>query len=283
MHLQLRSLHRLGDASGSPRRSPELLAEVRHVVDDTSAMRTRQREVTAQLDAAAAAGRSPYSPSGSTHCADLLRWLSEAHFTLLGYVRFRPGGADVTTEDQLGVLRSTEGAGHVEIPAPIANDDALLVLTEGSEPARVYRSVYPYLVGVAALDHAGDVVGRHLFVGVFTVTAMHESVLDIPVIERRVRAVIERAGFDLDSFSGQAMLEVIQTFPRSELFSAHTDAPLHHDHRDARRGPAPQTYGCSCARTATAGSSPAWCTAARPLQHPGPAPHPGHPGARTAR
>ena len=223
MHLQL---HPSTDSATLQRVAaaiPELLAEVRHVVDDTSVMRTRQREVAAQLDAAAAAGRSPYSAERLTDCSDLLRWLSEAHFTMLGYVRFTPGGPDVIAEDRLGVLRSTEGAGHVEIPAPIATDDGVLVLTEGSEPARVYRSVHPYLVGVAALDDAGEVVGRHLFVGVFTVTAMHESVLDIPVIERRVRAVIERAGFDLDSFSGQAMLEVIQTFPRSELFSANTD------------------------------------------------------------
>ena len=282
MHLQL---HPSTDSATLQRVAaaiPELLAEVRHVVDDTSVMRTRQREVAAQLDAAAAAGRSPYSAERLTDCSDLLRWLSEAHFTMLGYVRFTPGGPDVIAEDRLGVLRSTEGAGHVEIPAPIATDDGVLVLTEGSEPARVYRSVHPYLVGVAALDDAGEVVGRHLFVGVFTVTAMHESVLDIPVIERRVRAVIERAGFDLDSFSGQAMLEVIQTFPRSELFSATQTSSTRRPppmldvnlRRDVRLFLREDTLRPVRVLPGV--------PAARPLQHPGSPPHPGHPGARTA-
>ncbi|GAA3192059.1 NAD-glutamate dehydrogenase [Rhodococcus baikonurensis] len=54
----------------------------------------------------------------------------------------------------------------------------------------------------------------------FTVVALHENVLAIPLIERRVREVIARAGVDLHSYSGQAMLEVIQSFPRTELFSS---------------------------------------------------------------
>ena len=53
-----------------------------------------------------------------------------------------------------------------------------------------------------------------------TVPALYESVLDIPLVERRVRAAIHRAGFPLESYSGQQMLEVISGLPREELFSA---------------------------------------------------------------
>ena len=78
-------------------------------------------------------------------------------------------------------------------PAAISRIGRFLVLTQGSSPATVHRSVYPYFVGVAILDDDGTIVGEHRFLGVFTVVALHENVLEIPVIERRVRDV-DRTG-----------------------------------------------------------------------------------------
>ncbi|MBJ8346759.1 NAD-glutamate dehydrogenase [Antrihabitans sp. YC2-6] len=209
---------------------PDVLADVRQVVDDTDAMRGVHRQLAEKLDSAAAAGESHYSADDLTDCANLLRWLAEGHYTVLGYSRYERNKSDrshahAVEGTQLGVLRAgVLDRTHVDIPIPPPSEDRpLLVLTQGSTPATVHRSVYPYFVGVAAFDDSGAVVGEHLFVGVFTVTALHENVLDIPVIASRVRAVIDRAGFDINSFSGQAMLEVIQSFPRTELFSSDAD------------------------------------------------------------
>jgi glutamate dehydrogenase len=49
-------------------------------------------------------------------------------------------------------------------------------------------------------------------------------VLGIPVIGRRVREVIRRAGVPFDSYSGQRMVEVLRTYPRTELFSTDVDS-----------------------------------------------------------
>jgi glutamate dehydrogenase len=124
----------------------------------------------------------------------------------------------VVPDSCLGVLRPDVGT-DFRVPVD-GGDGPLLMLTQGLVPATVHRPVYPYFVGMAEFDESGTITGKHLFLGVFTVAAIHENVLDIPVIERRVRAVIEESGFDLDSFSGQAMLEAIQSFPRAELFSS---------------------------------------------------------------
>ena len=51
--------------------------------------------------------------------------------------------------------------------------------------------------------------GEHRFVGLFTGAALHEPVLDTPVVGRRVLAAIHLAGVPLASYSGQRMLEVI--------------------------------------------------------------------------
>ncbi|HYS41977.1 MAG TPA: NAD-glutamate dehydrogenase, partial [Pseudonocardiaceae bacterium] len=167
--------------------------------------------------------------------AKLLRWLAEHHFTFLGYRQYElvedPEAAGVPAlramlASGLGVLRQDSLAARGLTSGPDTASHALapqlLVLTEASAPSTVHRSAFPYYVGVKTFDRIGNVTGEHRFLGVLTSAALYEDVLDIPVIERRVREVIHRAGFPLESYSGQKMLEVIQNYPRPELFS--TDA-----------------------------------------------------------
>lgn len=197
-----------------------VLADVRQVVADTDHMRRVQAEVADRLDEVArrASDADPDGADERRDAAALLRWLGDGHYTLLGYRRYSIEGvgderrATGDESSSLGVLREsvTDGDGS----EPVGHRD-LVALTQGASPATVHRAVYPYFVSVLDLDDSAE----HRFVGVFTVTALHENVLDIPVIERRVRSVIARAGHDLGSFSGQAMLEVLQSMPRSELFA----------------------------------------------------------------
>ncbi|MGW0247717.1 NAD-glutamate dehydrogenase [Nocardia goodfellowii] len=228
MHLQLHPSTSRELLDRIEQAMPDVIADVRQVIGDTDAIQAVQSKLADDLEQAAKAGGAPFSASDLIDTANLLRWLASGNFTVLGFAQYRLD----TTEDGLttsnpmpgtclGVLRPDVGT---DFRVPInGGDRPLLMLTQGLVPATVHRSVYPYFVGVADWDEHGRIIGEHLFIGVFTVTAVHENVLDIPVIERRVRAVIEDSGFDLDSFSGQAMLEVIQSFPRTELFSADID------------------------------------------------------------
>ncbi|MBT2264416.1 NAD-glutamate dehydrogenase [Rhodococcus erythropolis] len=202
----------------------KVLADVRQVVGDTPDMKALQLRIADELASAAETASGRITPEEFSDTARLLRWMADGNYAVLGYRRFEgtKDGSRTVAGSGLGVLRSdavTEGP--MSLP-PVADlpDRPLLVLTQGSFPATVHRAVYPYFVGVSILDDEGNIVGEHRFLGVFTVVALHENVLAIPLIERRVREVISRAGVDLHSYSGQAMLEVIQSFPRTELFSS---------------------------------------------------------------
>ncbi|MBF6186221.1 MULTISPECIES: NAD-glutamate dehydrogenase [Nocardia] len=224
MHVQL---HPSTDRAVLERIEQSLAAvveDVRQVIGDREAIERAQSRLADELDRLAAAPEPPFPVEDLADTAALLRWLAGGHFTVLGFARYRihsVGGHTVSEPVEgtcLGVLRPDVGT---DFRVPVNGiDRPLLMLTQGLVPATVHRSVYPYFVGVADVDAAGTIVGEHLFIGVFTVTAVHENVLDIPVIQRRVRTAIEKSGFDLESYSGQAMLEVIQSFPRTELFSA---------------------------------------------------------------
>ncbi len=75
---------------------------------------------------------------------------------------------------------------------------------------------YPYAIAVR--EYVDGEVIEHRFVGLFTVAAMNADVLEIPTISRRVREALAMADSD-PIHPGQLLLDVIQTVPRSELFT----------------------------------------------------------------
>ena len=194
IHLQLAQSMTRNDVIEFGRQLETVLADVHRVDADREEMRSKLVELAASLS-------GPFSDGELSDSSVFLQWLADGNYTLLGYARYSFDGAQAA----LGILRN-ESKPPIEL-----DDDALIVLTRGRAPSTVHRSVYPYYVAVT---------GGHLFVGVLTVTAMFENVLDIPVINKRVRKAIAQAGFSFDSYSGQAMLELIQSLPRSELLSA---------------------------------------------------------------
>jgi glutamate dehydrogenase len=198
-----------------------VLRDVREVVQDAEPMVTTARELAETLSAQPAVS----GDSRPAEIADLLRWLADEHFTFLGYRRYSvpEGAADLRAEpgSGLGVLRRENGITATFAPQVDAAEGPrdLLVLTRANTLSPL-RPVHPYYLAVRAVDATGRLVGEHRFLGTLTVPALYENVLDIPVLERRVRDAIHRAGFPLESYSGQQMLEVISALPREELFSS---------------------------------------------------------------
>ncbi len=90
--------------------------------------------------------------------------------------------------------------------------------------------MYPYVVVVrestGRCGSGGGPAIEHRFVGLFTVAAMNANVLDIPVITSRVHEALRKSGHDPASPPGQLLVDVIQTFPRPELFAVDVDRLL---------------------------------------------------------
>ncbi|HET9389229.1 MAG TPA: NAD-glutamate dehydrogenase [Steroidobacteraceae bacterium] len=126
----------------------------------------------------------------------------------------------------MGILRASAAAAR---PAPIvlrgevrtrARERELLILTKANSTATVHRGEYLDYVGVKDFDDRGRVCGEHRFLGLWTSTAYHRSPRDIPVLRRKVQQVIEHFGLDPQSHDGKAVLNVLETYPRDELFQA---------------------------------------------------------------
>ncbi|MGW4248414.1 NAD-glutamate dehydrogenase domain-containing protein, partial [Nocardia sp. NPDC004722] len=234
IHIQLAADTDVDRLDRAERALSALLRSIRQIAADTRTMVATARAVADDLE--------PAAPRDGDHAesARLLRWLTDERFTFLGY-GYRPAdpAQPVSTAvdsrpcpqmtDGLGVLHHRLAA-DIDLTLPALTAEApALCLINGSLDTVLPGATDTCTLVVSDYDPDGGtdgepvrVRGRHVFLGSFTVAGHHENILDIPVIAQRARQIIEWAGFGPNTFSGQAMLETMQTIPRAELFSADT-------------------------------------------------------------
>jgi len=207
-----------------------VLGDVREAVEDWSKMREAAMRVADEL-----AQTPPALPDAEVAEGwELLRWLVDDHFTFLGYREYTLDG-DVGAEaltavpgTGLGILRfdSTQSESFQLLPLEVralAREPRLLVLTKANSRSTVHRPAYLDYVGVKRFDSAGKVVGERRFLGLFTASAYGESVTRVPVLRRKVKAVMEASGFAPMSHDGKALMQILETYPRDELFQVTVD------------------------------------------------------------
>ena len=132
----------------------------------------------------------------------------------------------------LGVLRRADAqelrgrAGQEVITAALhafyAEPTALLI-TKASLRSRVHRRVFMDMVSVKRFDADGNVFGEFRIVGLFTSTAYTRSTRSIPYLRRKVDALLKRARFSPSGHSGKALVNVLETYPRDDLFRIDDD------------------------------------------------------------
>ena len=102
----------------------------------------------------------------------------------------------------------------------------LLVVTKSNARSTVHRPGYLDYIGVKRFDAAGKVCGEHRFLGLFTSTAYSANPADIPLLRRKIANVVARAGVAHGSHAGKALVNILATYPRDELFQTGEDELL---------------------------------------------------------
>jgi glutamate dehydrogenase len=200
------------------------LRDVRLAVADWLPMRQRVTRLIESLE------RNP-PPLPAAEVAEtrrLLEWMQADHFLFLGYRHYRlqrGASADrIVPEPRtgLGILRGGSTGAAVlrgQLRAR-ARGRQLLILTKANSMASVHRATYLDYVGVKSFGARGEVAGEHRFLGLWTSTAYHLSPREIPVLRKKVERVIGHFGLDPKSHDAKAVLHVLETYPRDELFQA---------------------------------------------------------------
>lgn len=211
-----------------------VLGEVRIAVTDWRAMRDRLADELTQLEA----DKPPVPEEEAEEGPAFLRWLDSGNFVFLGYRRYdfetRVGRdyLSAVPESGLGILRRMRPESIQRSKEPLSAEFSeygrrkdVLIITKANSRSVVHRPVPMDRIGLKRYDDKGNLVAEDRFLGLFTSAAYSCSVREIPMLRLKVRRVIERAGFDPQSHNGKALIDILETFPRDEVFQV-TDNEL---------------------------------------------------------
>ncbi|WP_405144917.1 NAD-glutamate dehydrogenase [Sphaerisporangium sp. NBC_01403] len=207
-----------------------VLHDVRSSVEDYPKMRALALQIATGLEAAP----PPLPPGDLEDSLELLRWLADEHFNFLGYREYRlevgpdGDGLRAVPGTGLGILRADKaGSASFAAMSPElrakAREKQLLVVTKANSRATVHRPAYLDYIGVKVFSPEGEVIGERRFLGLFSHVAYSESIWHIPVLRHRLEEVLDKAGLTADSHDGKDLIEILETYPRAELFQVPAD------------------------------------------------------------
>ncbi|MCP3959555.1 MAG: NAD-glutamate dehydrogenase [bacterium] len=207
----------------------KVLADVRAAVEDWPEMCARCAGLIEEI-------RRDPPPLPEEEVAEgtaFLEWLGADNFTFLGardYVFDGEGAAAVARVAEgsgLGILRDeattifAESRSLGPMPADVRSflrRPELLVISKAGRRATVHRPVHLDAISAKTIDATGEVVGHRLFVGLFTSVAYAARPGEIPLLRRKVQNVLERSRVPLSGHGGKALVHILDTYSRDELF-----------------------------------------------------------------
>ncbi|GJD78162.1 NAD-glutamate dehydrogenase [Methylobacterium gregans] len=216
---------------GEPRRRLE--AGLAATFTDVAVVDADRPAMLERLEALAAdygTGPTPLPADEIDEARAFLWWLLDGHFTVLGLREHGLSADGTETEAEgasLGVLRDPalavlrRGRELVglspEIRAFLAEPQALII-SKASVKSRVHRATHLDYVGIKLFSDAGALAGELRVVGLFTASAYTAPAREVPVLRRKVAAVVARAGLDPTSHAGRGLIAVLETYPRDDLY-----------------------------------------------------------------
>ena len=221
----------------------KLADEIGHVLDDVNAavsdwepMRARLGSCIAQLE-----NTRPIGVNLDEHleAIALLKWLWDNRFAFLGVRRFSysKNGDDVVFEHDpthdLGILRDHDrrvlrstfdehGALSPAVSSFLESKEPIIVAKANSR-SLVHRRVHMDYIGVKSFSVDGRVTGEERFVGLFTAEAYNRPASDIPLMRAKIQKVLQKTPFSPGGYNEKALINILETFPRDELFQVDAD------------------------------------------------------------
>lgn len=222
MHVEIGRVPEGEDLDAMVEQVHQVLRDVREATEDWLRTRGRMLEIVEELGDQPPVG---IDAEEVRQTRELLTWLTDDHYTFLGYREY-----ELTADDHLravpgtglGILRDDPDLSRsTRLPEKVrdkARERTLLVLAKANSRATVHRPAYLDYVSVKTFDDAGEVTGERRFLGLLSSTAYAESLTRIPLLRERAAAVLKQSGFDPRSYAGRALMDTLETYPRDELF-----------------------------------------------------------------
>ncbi|MBZ0216814.1 MAG: NAD-glutamate dehydrogenase, partial [Fimbriimonadaceae bacterium] len=214
----------------------EIVTALEAVLTDVRLVVADWRKMLARLDDVIADFKTSPPPIPVEEIAEgiqFLNWLMEDNFTFLGmreyhfdnknpegrFEQIKGTGMGILANPKVQVLRrgnelvsfTPELREFLMLPVP-------LIITKANVRSLVHRRMHMDYIGVKRYTEDGVLSGELRIVGLFTSTAYTRSTRSIPYLRRKLDYVVRQTGFASDSHSGKALQNVLEQYPRDELF-----------------------------------------------------------------
>jgi glutamate dehydrogenase len=210
------------------------LKDVQVAVNDWLAMRQKVEEILDDLDKHPPAFIDKAEMAESK---DFLKWLKNDNFTFLGVRDYQivqhhhETALAMVSGSGLGVLRDEAHSKKVRLLSDldpqvrelVLSPKQMLILTKTNTMATIHRQVYTDYIGVKRYDAKGEVIGETRFIGLYTTVAYNSDPRAIPFLRHKVDTIIAQSELASNSHAGKDLLNILQTFPRDDLFHANTN------------------------------------------------------------
>jgi len=212
----------------------QIISDVRLVVDDWVPMRSKLVSIIDTLESQ----NLPIAPQDLEENIAFLRWVSNNHFTFIGYRSYGLKKDPITglcelkpkkgtglgsfrddncTPDSL--LPSTLSLQHSEL----AMRSDMLVMTKSTSRSTVHRPVNFDYLGLKRFDEQGNVIGEERFFGLYSSAAYTARIDEIPLLRRKAQDLRDRIEQLPNSHKGKALQHILNSYPRDEMLQASVD------------------------------------------------------------
>jgi len=214
------------------RRIRSALADVRVAVNDWTEMTRKALEIADEL----AESKSGLDADELAEARDFFKWLADRHFTFLGYREYLILQSDdgrvlaPVDESGLGLMRDSHRQSPSRLISDLSGDSRgiggeihPIIITKTNGRATVHRDGYMDYISVLRFDDSGRVSGEKRIIGLFTSGAYIRRCHDTPLVRLKVERVLDQSGLRPGSHAGKALMHILETLPRDELFQAGID------------------------------------------------------------
>jgi glutamate dehydrogenase len=238
MHIEFDQETTASDLEEIRRNIERVLEDVRLAVRDWQSMQAKLIEVVDRIESERKYLTIPSDEIDES--LEFLRWLADDHFVFLGYRRYDFKVEDgkeflrIVPESGLGVLSQirTESEDRGFQPfspefSRFARRQEVLVVAKANNRSTVHRPVHMDRIGIRRFDQKGNLIGEDRFLGLFTSVSYSRSVSEIPFLRRKAARTIERSGLPPGGHDGKALIQILETLPRDEMFQITEDELFH--------------------------------------------------------
>ncbi|TWI61487.1 glutamate dehydrogenase [Pseudoduganella lurida] len=163
--------------------------------------------------------------------AAFLQWARDEGFEVHGYAYYhvQAGERELVRDvaSRIGVLQDTSDPVYGTCLANIPGDPDLLSrrggilsIVKADVGGVLHRDQQLDFLGVRASDAAGNVLGEHCFIGLFTRAAALTPLARLPFARGRIAQVLKIANLRAEGFRAEKFIEILESLPRTETLEA---------------------------------------------------------------